>query len=345
MKFNWYGWSNSRSGYGIVNLEYATILDKLTKGGVYYGWERERDMLPEEWAVLTDDQKKLLSRPFEKQKLGIIKTIPTVFYKNTSQYRIGYTMVENTRIGKKWVKECNRMDAIFVPSQFLVDVFKECGVTRPVLPVKQGIHSSKFPYSKRRLKSKFIFGTIGYQDDRKNWKDLVQAFVSEFDNSEPVELWIKNSNQYWNNTAFNDPRIRTINRMYTFEEIQRLYSYFDCFVFPSHAEGSGLPPREAMATGLPVILTNWSGLTEIADPQFSYPLTPVAIDYPDVRGEEQPGFMARIDVTELMYWMRYVYEHQDEARAKGLKASRYIHKEWSWEACGEDMLQKIRRFL
>ena len=116
----------------------------------------------------------------------------------------------------------------------------------------------------------------------------------------------------------------------------------DCFVFPSHAEGSGLPPREAMATGLPTILTNWSGLTEVCDPLLNYPLTPIAIDHPDVRGNEQPGYMSRIDVRELMYFMRHVYENREEAEAKGIKASKYIHKEWNWEKCGVDLIEKVK---
>jgi glycosyltransferase involved in cell wall biosynthesis len=253
-------------------------------------------------------------------------------------------MVENTKIGKDWTEMCNNMSAIFVPSEYLVDIFKDCGVRVPIVSVKQGIKSDQFPYMERKRKEKFIFGTVGYQDERKNWKDLVTAFVSEFSNNEPVELWIKNTNMYFAHTRFKDPRIKIINRIYAFEDLKKLYSLFDCFVFPSHGEGSGLPPREAMATGLPVIVTNWSGMTEVADPEISYPLTPVALDFPDIRGIEQPGFQARIDVSELMYWMRHVYEHQSEGIIKGKKASEFIHKNYNWDACAQDMWSKLQKF-
>ena len=343
MKFkalNWYGWSNSESGYGIVNLEYSTALQRAGID-VTYGWERQEDIHPTHFEKLTIEQRQLLTKPFVKQEIGIIKTTPELFNHNVSNVRIGYTMVENTKIGKRWKNWCNKMDYIFVPSEYLVDVFKESGVTRQVVAVKQGIDSRKFPYVERKRKEKFVFGTVGYQDDRKNWQDLITAFCSEFDNNEPVELWIKNANPYWAHKYFSDDRIRVINRMYSFEEVQRLYSYFDCFVFPSHAEGSGLPPREAMATGIPAIVTNWSGLTEIADPTISYPLAPTTIDLPDVRGDEQPGFMARIDVAELMYWMRHAYEHPMELKAKGKLASEFIHKNYSWDACAADMILKL----
>lgn len=343
MKFkslNWYGWSNSESGYGIVNLEYSTAIQRQGID-VTYGWERKEHIHPDHWNKFTKEQQDLLSKPFVKQHIGIIKTTPEEFKHNVSEFRIGYTMVENTRIGERWKNWCNDMDAIFVPSEYLIDVFKQSGVTKPIFSVRQGIDSRKFPYVDRPRKRKFIFGTIGYQDERKNWKDLVQAFSSEFDQNEPVELWIKNTNPYWINSYFSDPRIRLIHRMYSFEEIQRLYTMFDCFVFPSHAEGSGLPPREAMATGLPTILTNWSGLTEISDPSISYPLEPVAIDYPDIRGVEQPGFQARIDISELMYQMRYVYEHQTEAKIKGKKASEFVHREYNWDKCAQLLLKRL----
>jgi glycosyltransferase involved in cell wall biosynthesis len=337
---NWDGWMNSESGYGIVNLEYPTALIRAGID-VTCEWERQENIHPANFAKLTEQQQKFLSKPFRKQHIGIIKTTPEMFTKCTSEFRIGYSMVENTRIGERWMNWCNDMDAMFVPSAYLIDVFKESGVKKPIINVKQGLDQRRFKYIKRNQKTSFIFGTVGYQDDRKNWKDLVSAFCSEFAPDEPVELWIKNSNGYWVDKAFRDPRIKVINVMYTFDEVRQIYSYFDCFVFPSHAEGSGLPPREAMATGLPCILTNWSGLTEIADPSISYPLTPVAIDYPDVRGMEQPGFMARLDVAEIMYWMRYVYEHQDEAREKGKKASEFIIKNYNWDACAADLMKKL----
>ena len=340
---NWFGWSNPRSGYGIVNLEYSTAVERQT-GFVSWGWERKEDVLQEDFNQLTDEQKALLSKPYQREKLGIIKTTPQLFYKNESEFRIGYTMVENTKIGETWVGLCNKMDAIFVPCPFLVDVFKECGVKPPVKSVKQGINSLKFPYFERSKKDKFIFAHIGYMDERKNWQDFVSAFCSEFGPDEPVELWIKNNNPYFSHACFKDRRVRVINRQYSFSEVQKFYQLIDCLVFPSHAEGSGLPPREAMATGLPVILTNWSGLSEVCNSEFNYPLTPVAIDVPDVRGKEQPGFMARIDVSELMYWMRYVYEHPTEAKFKGKKASEFIHKNFNWDACATDLLSKIEEW-
>ena len=48
------------------------------------------------------------------------------------------------------------------------------------------------------------------------------------------------------------------------EDITRLYSHADLFVFPSLYEGFGMPVLEAMACGAPVITSNRSALPEVA---------------------------------------------------------------------------------
>ena len=105
-KLNWNGWANTESGYGIVNLEYSTAIQRQGVD-VTYGWERRENILESNWNSMTKEQKDLISKPYEKQKIGIIKTTPDMFYKNESEFRIGYTMVENTKIGTKWTKWCN----------------------------------------------------------------------------------------------------------------------------------------------------------------------------------------------------------------------------------------------
>ena len=54
--------------------------------------------------------------------------------------------------------------------------------------------------------------------------------------------------------------------------LPRLYKAVDAFVLPSRGEGWGRPHVEAMAMGLPVIATNWSGTTAFLDDEVGYPL-------------------------------------------------------------------------
>ena len=46
------------------------------------------------------------------------------------------------------------------------------------------------------------------------------------------------------------------------DKLAELYSSSDLFVFPSHIEGYGLPPLEAMACGTPVVTTDCRGVRD-----------------------------------------------------------------------------------
>ena len=48
-----------------------------------------------------------------------------------------------------------------------------------------------------------------------------------------------------------------------FAELTRTYASADCFLFPSLLEGFGLPPLEAMASGLPVVCSDRPSLPEV----------------------------------------------------------------------------------
>lgn len=48
-------------------------------------------------------------------------------------------------------------------------------------------------------------------------------------------------------------------------QLADLYRAASCFVFPSHAEGFGIPPLEAMSCGVPVVCSNTTAMKEFSD--------------------------------------------------------------------------------
>lgn len=343
IKLNWYGWMNPWSGYGKANLEWSTALNRATNNGVYLGWERrtkESDIAV--WNDLTQEQRDFILKPNRKCRIGIIKSTPDLFRNNKSNYRIGFTMCENTLISKRWANWCNEMDHIFVPNPQNKEAFINSGVTVPIDVVRQGFNPEQYQYFDRPNRDVFTFTLAGWLDERKNWQDVVRAFTSEFKKKEPVRLILKNSCPTFGYRQPIDERIKIVDKIYSPQDMIKLYQITDCFLFTTRGEGSGLPAREAMATGLPIIVTNYQGLAEVSNSKYNYPIDPISIDYPDTR-EDQPGFMARLDVSEIMYWMRYIYEHQEEAREKGKLASEWMHKEWKWDDCAKDMLEIIKK--
>lgn len=332
--FNWNGWFNFSSGYGIAALEYACALERIT-GKVSIEWERKSPTGTPEWNEYTDEQKALFLKPFNRESIGIIKSTPDAFKHCTSPFRIGYTMIESDRMSERWVSLCNSMNMIFVPSAWLVDTFIKNGVTVPIKQVRQGISVERYPYLEREERDVFTFGIAAYLDDRKNWQDVVRAFSSEFAPHEKVRLLLKNNNPHFGYWQPRDERVRVIHNNYSYKEMTQFYQLLDAFVFMSRGEGAGMPPREAMATGLPVIVADYSGTSELVRDGFSYGIKPIAVDVVDNRKGEQPGMLARYDIAEIMYWMRYVYEHREEGKAMGKRASAWMHKDYNWDACAK----------
>src|SRR5207247_1086784 len=63
-----------------------------------------------------------------------------------------------------------------------------------------------------------------------------------------------------------------LNHQYPPHALAALYRSADCFVLPSRGEGWGMPLLEAMACGLPVIATDWSGPRDFLKEDWAYPL-------------------------------------------------------------------------
>ncbi|MDE2483908.1 MAG: glycosyltransferase family 4 protein [candidate division NC10 bacterium] len=106
------------------------------------------------------------------------------------------------------------------------------------------------------------------------------------------------------------------------EEVRRLYSYADLFVYPSLYEGFGLPPLEAMACGAPTITSNTSSL-------------------PEVVGEAALQVDPR-DPEALADAMNAILE--DETLAVMLRARGFDRiKQFSWERTARETLQAYRR--
>jgi len=281
-------------------------------------------------------------------------TTPNCFRKlENVKKRIGFTMFETTKIPKDWPKICNNtLDLLIVPSKENKKVFKNCGVKIPIKVIPLWVDST-YKYYNRPEGKTFTFLFVGSVDthNRKGWYELVKAFKQEFKN-EDVRLILKclhlNIHEVMVEKILKDKRIKFIREKYSNKKLNELYRQADCFVFPSHGEGFGLPPLEAMSTGLPTIVTNWMGCKEFADNKICYPIKVKKLEealYPDNYGDV--GDWAYVDVKEVRKQMRYVYENQKEAKEKGKLAAKIVNKKFRFrhftEALEEIIKPKIKK--
>jgi len=271
---------------------------------------------------------------------------------------IGRTMYETDRIPEQWVAACNRMDEVWVPTDFNVETFSRAGVAREKLfRIPGAIDTELFD---ERLAPMYLPGAHGFVflsvfswSVRKGWDVLIRAFKEEFDHGEDVTLVLK-VEPLWNqpvaqprsdmenftrNVLGRDPRARprilVVNSEVGVEEMPRLYRAAHAFVLPSRGEGYGRPYLEAMAMGLPVIGTRWSGNLDFMNDDNSYLVDCDVIDVPPAGLRETPDYRghrwAEPDPQGLRRAMRAVFEEREVARRKGKEGRRVVQERHSWK--------------
>lgn len=242
----------------------------------------------------------------------------------------------HTRLYAPFVRRARR---IITPSQYtraevieLLDVAPE-----RVVAIPHGLPSRFRPRQPDRdalakdlgISGRYVLAA-GTLEPRKNLATALRAFSEVAATLEEVQLVIAGG-RGWRNTAFetalSDSRVADRVRLTGFvsdERLVELYAGAACFVFPSLAEGFGLPPLEAMACGAPVIVGAGTALSEvIADAGLAVDAT---------------------DAEALAAQMRRVLE--DDALAGALRSAGLAHaKRFSWDRAAQATEQVYRDAL
>lgn len=309
--------------------------------------------------------------------INIVCWLMETFLNVESDFKVGISFCESTKVRPQYLQTCNGMDRILTFSEFCRKVQKDSGYTSPINVISPGIHPIFMNYHERPKKEKYTFLAVGVAQDRKDTRRLVQAFCETFPKHsdyppecEPgfplkpgqVELVIKSNNfgelNWIHSEGFAErANIRTIftgwdqraeRKDFTMQEMYDLYCNADCLVHPSHGEGIGMPILEAAGTGLPVIFTNWSSPAEYLDESNSFPasLGPNGTDFSDAyvghgQAPGENGKWANIHIGHLKHLMRHCIRNSGDAREKGKRAAETIKKKFNWQESARQLVPLI----
>jgi glycosyltransferase involved in cell wall biosynthesis len=296
-------------------------------------------------------------RKIQPHQIQVVFGQGDVFERNFGAYRIGFTMLETDGIPEEWVRQANLMDEVWVPSTFNVETFRRSGVTRPLHVIPLGIDPDHFnpDITGYPLPNTFTFLSIFEWGERKAPEVLLRAFSDEFSAGEPVLLICRALNRDGDVNIARDVEglnlnplggriVFSINEVIPYHQAGALYRSADCFVLSSRGEGWGMPILEAMACGLPVIATDWSAQRDFMNHGNAYPVEVERIVPAEAKCPYYKGFgWAQPSYEHLRAMMRYVYEHPDEARAKGMRAAAEAHAKWSWDQSAAKIIARLEQ--
>ncbi|KAL6761224.1 hypothetical protein V8C86DRAFT_3088762 [Haematococcus lacustris] len=250
----------------------------------------------------------------------------------------------------EFVKYCNRMDEVWVPSQFSYDVLNSSGVDASkirIVPIAvnttlynpEVVKAVMLPYgelvfgkakrtlpplpsaavhARRRAKKPFTFVSTFKWEMRKGWDVLLSAYLQEFTSDDNVEMYILTKPFMAGGNFSGDMRTWAFQHLGLSQEHNKklptlyvLSTHLSSRQYAGLYKGWGMPITEAMSMGLPVVVTNWSGVTAFVD--------------------ESVGYMVDYTLEERM---REVMSDRRTAAAKGKRARQRMVKLYSPEAVG-----------
>jgi len=279
-------------------------------------------------------------------------------------FRIGYTVWESTRLPDDWLEPMKIPHQLWTPTTFCKNVMIDHGFdANKIKVIPEGIDPEMFHPQVKPLPGSekipgFKFLNVGKYEERKCTADMIKAFDEEFINTKDVVLILACHNFFEKGFDIRKKlkdlhlkcpeKILLIDPVAEHHAVAQLYAAADAFIFPTRAEGWGLPIIEAIATGLPTIVTHYSGQTEFLTPEMAYLLDYTLTDIPIpffLSKDNDYGQWAQPDMQQFRYYMRYIYENQDEAKQKGLNAARIVHEKWTWKHAAKKAVLEIEEFL
>jgi len=237
-----------------------------------------------------------------------------------------------------------------------VGLYKEKGFIVP-----HGVDTTQFHLEVAKklfpTKKSFKFLFVGLPIARKGLEVLLPAYMEEFSPKEDVCLVVMT--RPWNKQYTTRclelgqksrpdgdyPEVLLISEDIPHYEMPAYYAGCDCYIDPARTEAFGLCIVEAMACGLPVIVTRWGGPVDFCNRKNSYLLDyTLAPAYNELPGFSLPdgALWAEPDKEQLKSYMRYVFENREEAKEKGFKAHQDITSQWTWIKAAEKAAESIQ---
>lgn len=248
--------------------------------------------------------------------------------------KIIYVVWEETVYPKIWVDEINKnMHGVMAATEFVKEILIQNGVKIPIQVVHMALGQGQFlnPTENYGLRTnkQFKFLHISSGRARKGVDVLLKAYLEEFNSEDDVCLVVKTfpnpdnifSEEIPKITDPNAPEIEVINNLeLTEQQIVNLINTCNASIYPSRAEGFGLPHAESMLHAKPVIATNYSSYLDFLNTDSGFMIDYKLVNATDSEMANVGSKWAEPSLEDLKKQMRYLYEHRDKFDEEPIKS-------------------------
>jgi glycosyltransferase involved in cell wall biosynthesis len=287
--------------------------------------------------------------------------------------RVGRAAFGNDRIPIGWAERCNALDELWVPSEFHRETFAASGVDRSKIHViPQGLDTELFQPPKsilriRGLPAKSFYFLAAVDRWHASGTDvLIRAFLEEFGSEDDVALVlhcppVRSSGSFVDfETQVTEyieitlgrnleeiPSIAVIVGSLREEDQAALFAASHAFVQPARAEPTGSHCLKALASGLPVIATDWGPLNDFLTEENGFPLGSTGLVAAQAEADEvvEGHRWAEPDLLQLRQRMREVFDNPKESGRRGEQGRRDTIARFDWNVALEVWIDNFHRLL
>jgi glycosyltransferase involved in cell wall biosynthesis len=220
------------------------------------------------------------------------------------------------------------------------------GVKAAIVPL--GVDLAKFNRDIPPMElgnDKFKFLSVGIPHARKGFDLLLRAFADEFKPDEPVALVIKTDKiakpNYWEVDICKEiakvqekPTAQIILISGECANLAPIYMACDVYVSPTRAEGFGLTILEAMACGLPCVVSNFGGHIDFCENILVTSAISFAPPNCQYHTFQKDSKIAEPHVPAIMKVMRQCFEAR-------VGKENFNVSSWTWDAAARKLLDII----
>ncbi len=212
---------------------------------------------------------------------------------------VGYWAWELPGVPANWRRGADFVHEIWVPSQFVADAVRPIAGDRPVRVVPHpaaldfGTTPVPRPEEAGRPFTVLTMFDMSSGFSRKNPTGAIRAFRMAFGDDPSVRLIVKchsaavypEGRRQLSEAAAGASNIVIDERTFDRAQVVALFRQGDAFLSLHRSEGFGLSIAEAMAAGMPAVVTNWSGNIDFCGDGNSMPVPARLIAASDPQGE------------------------------------------------------------